>query len=81
MKDTLPQRVAVIGGGVMGVDIAAIFCAAGMPVEIMEPDHARWDAAQARLAESIRQLHPSSPAARMPRRIRMKSRWTPINVN
>ena len=63
MKDTLPQRVAVIGGGVMGVDIAAIFCAAGMPVEIMEPDHARWDAAQARLAESIRQLHPSSPAA------------------
>ena len=63
MKDTLPQRVAVIGGGVMGVDIAAIFCAAGMPVEIMEPDRARWDAANARLAESVRQLNPSSPAA------------------
>ncbi len=63
MKSSMPQRVAVIGGGVMGIDIAAIFCAAGVPVEIVEPVRARWDAARARLAESIRQLHPASPAA------------------
>lgn len=63
MKSPIPQRVAVIGGGVMGIDIAAIFCAAGVPVEIMEPARARRDAARARLAESIRQLHPASPPA------------------
>ena len=47
----------------MGIDIAAIFCAAGVPVDIMEPVRERWDAARARLTESIRQLHPASSAA------------------
>lgn len=62
----LPQRLAVIGGGTMGIDIAAIFSAAGVPVEIVEPARERWDAARERLAVSIAHLgagaHTSLPA-------------------
>lgn len=63
MKNAMPQRVAVIGGGVMGIGIAAIFCAAGVPVEIMEPVRARRDAGRERLAVSIRQSQPRSRSA------------------
>lgn len=58
----LPKSLAVIGGGTMGIDIAAIFAAAGVPVEIMEPVRERWDAARARLGESIAQLGSAEPA-------------------
>jgi 3-hydroxybutyryl-CoA dehydrogenase len=43
------QSVAVIGGGVMGTDIAAIFYAAGWHAQIVEPDAAT----RARLPETV----------------------------
>jgi len=43
------QSVAVIGGGVMGTDIAAIFHAAGWNTQIVEPDAA----VRARLPETV----------------------------
>lgn len=43
------QSAAVIGGGVMGADIAAIFYAAGWHVQIMEPN----PASRARLPQTV----------------------------
>ena len=63
MNAVLPAHVAVIGGGAMGVDIAAIFAAAGVPVVIAEPDATRRRTAEHRLAGSIRQIGAPTPAA------------------
>ncbi|CAH0155319.1 3-hydroxyacyl-CoA dehydrogenase NAD-binding domain-containing protein [Roseomonas sp. CECT 9278] len=52
-----PQRHAVIlGMGLMGCDIAAIFCAGGWRVSAVETATARWPDAQARVRASILQL-------------------------
>jgi len=52
-----PRRLAVIiGMGLMGCDIAAIFLAGGWRATAAEPDAARWPDAIARVRASIAQL-------------------------
>ncbi|MEO3471660.1 3-hydroxyacyl-CoA dehydrogenase NAD-binding domain-containing protein [Roseomonas sp. CAU 1739] len=54
---TAPRRHAVIiGMGLMGCDIAAIFLAGGWRVTAVEPAEARWPDIQARVRQSIGQL-------------------------
>ena len=50
------QRVAIVGGGLMGAGIAQVFAAAGHPVRLYEPN------------ESARESLPSTapPAGRSP---------------
>lgn len=55
-QNSTSRRAAIIGGGTMGTDIAAIFSAGGWRVEIVEPDKGRWAQAQARVASSHAQL-------------------------
>jgi len=50
------QSVAILGGGTMGTDIAAIFIAGGWTIEIVEPSQDRWSAALLRIAQSVEQL-------------------------
>ena len=45
------ECIAVVGGGTMGVGIAYVFAAAGFPVTLVEPEDARFDAAQRTLGE------------------------------
>ena len=51
-----PRHVVILGMGLMGCDIAAIFLNGGWRVTAMEPARDRWPAAQARVAQSITQL-------------------------
>ncbi len=54
-------HAAVIGCGLMGCDIAAIFLAGGWRVTAVEPNRAHWPKALDRMASSIAQL--AGPAA------------------
>jgi 3-hydroxybutyryl-CoA dehydrogenase len=56
------KTAAIIGGGTMGTDIAAIFSAGGWKVEIVEPQRSRWDAALARTERAAGQLKAPPPA-------------------
>jgi 3-hydroxybutyryl-CoA dehydrogenase len=59
-----PQRhAAIIGFGLMGCDIAAIFLAGGWRVTAVEPDRASWPARLDRVALSLSQL--GAPPARV----------------
>ncbi|MDB5372814.1 MAG: 3-hydroxyacyl-CoA dehydrogenase [Belnapia sp.] len=53
---TAPGQAAVIGFGLMGCDIAAIFLAGGWRVTAVEPDRASWPARLDRVAASLGQL-------------------------
>ncbi len=56
--------VAIIGGGIMGGDIAVIFAAAGWNVRVMSPSQKTRDALPARLAAGLKKLGaPASAAA------------------
>jgi 3-hydroxybutyryl-CoA dehydrogenase len=72
---------AVVGGGTMGADIAAIFSSAGWAVEVVEPDTARWDAVRARTARSMAQLE-SPPGREPPRALaRLEDvRWPDVGI-
>jgi 3-hydroxybutyryl-CoA dehydrogenase len=59
------RSVAIIGGGTMGSDIAAIFAAGGWNVHGVEPRRSRWDALRARVAASARQLAAVASPARL----------------
>ena len=60
------SHVAVIGGGIMGGDIAVIFAAAGWNVHVMSPSQKTRDALPARMAAGLEKLGaPPSHAARM----------------
>jgi len=48
--------VAIIGGGIMGGDIAAVFAAAGWNVHVMSPSQKTRDALPARLAGGVAKL-------------------------
>ncbi len=50
------QHAAIIGCGLMGCDIAAIFLAGGWRVTAVEPNRALWPKALDRMASSIAQL-------------------------
>ena len=51
-----PRHVIILGMGLMGCDIAAIFLKGGWRVSAVETARDRWPAAQARVAQSITQL-------------------------
>ena len=51
-----PRHVVILGMGLMGCDIAAIFLKGGWRVSAVETARDRWPAAQARVAQSITQL-------------------------
>lgn len=53
---TAPRHAVILGMGLMGCDIAAIFCAGGWRVSAVETDRARWPDAGARVRASIGQL-------------------------
>ncbi|OFZ98092.1 MAG: 3-hydroxyacyl-CoA dehydrogenase [Betaproteobacteria bacterium RIFCSPLOWO2_02_FULL_62_17] len=63
----LLRSAAIVGGGTMGTDIAAIFIAGGWAINIVEPLQDRWSAALARIAQSVEQLghSPKSMPIRM----------------
>jgi 3-hydroxybutyryl-CoA dehydrogenase len=50
------QTAAVLGGGTMGADIAAIFLAGGWRVAAVEPNRPRWPALHERVVAACRQL-------------------------
>ena len=51
-----PRHTVILGMGLMGCDIAAIFLAGGWRVTAVEPAEARWPEVQARVRQSITQL-------------------------
>lgn len=59
------QSAAVLGGGTMGADVAAIFVAGGWRVAVTEPNRARWPALRERIAAASRQLGATPDAARL----------------
>lgn len=50
------NSIAIVGLGLMGCDVAAIFLAAGWHVQAAEPDSASWDARRERVNASVGQL-------------------------
>jgi len=54
-------QVAVVGGGIMGGDIAIVFAAAGWNVHVMSPSQKTRDALPARVAAGLQKL--AAPAA------------------
>ena len=55
------QNVAIIGGGIMGGDIAIIFTAGGWNVHVMDPDRKTRDALPVRIDSGLKKL--GAPAA------------------
>ena len=55
------QNVAIIGGGIMGGDIAIIFAAGGWKVHVMSPSQKTRDALPARIDSGLKKLR--APAA------------------
>lgn len=52
VSNLAPQRMAVIGGGTMGVGIAYVFAVAGWDVFVVEPDAGRADSLRRTLASA-----------------------------
>jgi len=50
------QRAAIIGGGTMGADVAAIFAHGGWVAHIVEPHRDRWIPGEQRVRLSVHQL-------------------------
>jgi len=61
----LSQAAAVLGGGTMGADVAAIFVAGGWRVAVVEPRRARWPALRDRVAAACRQIGAAPDPARL----------------
>ncbi|MGH8679903.1 MAG: 3-hydroxyacyl-CoA dehydrogenase family protein [Burkholderiales bacterium] len=59
------QAAAVLGGGTMGADVAAIFLAGGWRVAVVEPNRTRWPALQERIAKACGQLGAAPDPARL----------------
>jgi len=57
------RAVAVIGCGLMGCDIAAIFLRSGWAVRAVETKIKNWDRARKRVALSVSQLSPSADSS------------------
>ena len=57
MNDQVEKKcAAIVGGGTMGTDIAAIFLSRGWNVHIVEPLESRWTSALQRVNQSAEQL-------------------------
>ena len=50
------DTIAIVGFGLMGSDVAAIFMAAGWQVQASEPDTPNWEARRQRVRASIAQI-------------------------
>ncbi len=50
------DTIAIVGCGLMGCDVAAIFLAAGWQVQAAEPDAPNWEARRQRMRASVAQL-------------------------
>jgi 3-hydroxybutyryl-CoA dehydrogenase len=61
----LPSHAAVIGGGTMGADIAAIFLVGGWRTAVVEPNRPRWPALRERVAKACGQLGAAPDPARL----------------
>jgi 3-hydroxybutyryl-CoA dehydrogenase len=57
--------VAIIGGGIMGGDIATVFAAANWNVHVMSPSQKTRDALPARLAAGLKKLGVAPAPARL----------------
>lgn len=56
MSETTPRRLLLLGGGLMGCGIAAIFLAGGWHVQIVTPSAATRDSLPGRTGDAIAQL-------------------------
>jgi len=56
------KRLVVIGCGIMGCDVAAIFLSHGWHVQAVARDKAKWEPAEARIARSVSQLGGQGPS-------------------
>jgi 3-hydroxybutyryl-CoA dehydrogenase len=65
MSPTIPGAAAILGGGIMGADIAAIFAAGGWRVHVVEPKAPRHEPLRSRVAASVGQLGATFDAARL----------------
>jgi 3-hydroxybutyryl-CoA dehydrogenase len=54
---TVPQRIAIVGGGLMGAGIAQVFAAAGHAVTVFEPHADVRDTIRSRIAANLRLFH------------------------
>jgi 3-hydroxybutyryl-CoA dehydrogenase len=75
------NTIGIVGCGLMGSDVAAIFLAAGWNVQAAEPDSASWEVRRERVRSSVRQLD----AAFHPERLRLvksieQLEWTDIKL-
>jgi len=59
------QAAAVLRGGTMGADVAAIFIAGGWRAAVVEPSRARWPALRDRVAAACRQIGAAPDPARL----------------
>lgn len=59
------QGAAIIGGGTMGADIAAIFAQGGWTAHVVEPFRERWDAGVQRVRHAVGQLGGAGDRARI----------------
>ena len=50
------KRAVIVGGGTMGADIAAIFAAGGMPVDVVQRPGKTRDSLRARITRSVKEL-------------------------
>ena len=50
------QRAAIVGGGTMGADVAAIFAHAGWAAHVIEPMRERWGTSEQRIRHAAGQL-------------------------
>ena len=57
----LQERAVIIGGGTMGADVAAIFAAGGMGVDIVQRPGKTRDTLRERFARSVAELDSSQP--------------------
>ncbi len=58
------SQVAIIGGGIMGGDIATVFAAKGWQVHVMSPSQKTRDALGTRLAAGLKKINADAACAK-----------------
>ena len=57
------SQVVIIGGGIMGGDVATVFAARGWKVHVMSPSQKTRDALAARLSAGLRKINADAACA------------------
>ncbi|MFN0040808.1 MAG: 3-hydroxyacyl-CoA dehydrogenase NAD-binding domain-containing protein [Burkholderiales bacterium] len=73
------QRVVIVGGGIMGADIAAIFAAGGHAVDIVQRSGARRDTLAQRFTRALAQLG-AGPAVPVVRESLREVSWHGVGI-